>query len=84
MARREGQTSPMCKRLPRFVVSDFDVLPFDATAAAWYARERLRLNIVKPNVDAMIAAIVVANDATLVTRNVRHFEVFPSLRIVRW
>jgi predicted nucleic acid-binding protein len=65
----------------RFVVETIPVLDFDSEAAAWYAKKRHELNFVKPNVDAMIAAVAVVHDATLVTRNVRHFP-FEELNVV--
>lgn len=66
----------------RFVIENIPVLPYTADAAAWYSEQRIRLNIVRPNIDAMIAAVVIANEATLVTRNVKHFR-FESLDVVR-
>lgn len=32
----------------------------------------------------LTASIVLANNATLVTRNVRHFAQIPDLKIVNW
>ncbi|MFZ5471412.1 MAG: type II toxin-antitoxin system VapC family toxin [Myxococcota bacterium] len=34
--------------------------------------------------DAMIAAIALADNLTVVTRNTRHFRRIPALRVVRW
>ena len=34
--------------------------------------------------DLLIASIVLANRATLVTRNLKHFNQFPNLRVVNW
>jgi len=34
--------------------------------------------------DLLIAAIALARDATLVTRNAKHFERIPGLRLDRW
>jgi predicted nucleic acid-binding protein len=65
----------------RFVIENILVLPYTAEAAAWYSGQRIQLSIVRPNIDAMIAAIAITNDATLVTRNVRHFR-FDSLNVV--
>jgi predicted nucleic acid-binding protein len=66
----------------RFVIENIPVLPYTAEAAAWYSEQRIRRNIVRPNVDAMIAAVSITNDATLVTRNVAHFR-FESLNVVQ-
>ncbi len=66
----------------RFVIENIPVLPYTAEAAAWYSGQRVRRNFVKPNVDAMIAAVAITNDATLVTRNVEHFR-FDALDVVQ-
>lgn len=34
--------------------------------------------------DLLIASIALANRATLVTRNVRHFKQIPGVRVVNW
>ena len=36
------------------------------------------------HVDMLIASITLANRATLVTRNTRHFQSVPGLRVVNW
>ena len=36
------------------------------------------------NTDILIAAITLANDAVLVTDNVKHFERAPNLKVVNW
>jgi predicted nucleic acid-binding protein len=35
-------------------------------------------------IDAMIAAVGLVHDLTLVTNNVRHFDCAPGLRIENW
>ena len=56
---------------------DIAVVEFDAEAAIVYARlQTLRLRI--GTMDLKIAAIVLANDATLLTRNVRDFARAPT------
>lgn len=66
----------------RFVIENIPILPYTADAAAWYAKIRVERNLVRPNVDAMIAAIAVTSSATIVTRNVAHFR-FESLDVVQ-
>lgn len=54
-----------------------DMLPFDSAAAAEYARltaGRAATGRTMPVLDAQIAAICLANDAALVTRNVTDFD----------
>lgn len=59
------------------------LLDFDERAAAEY--ERLRGARVRVgSMDLKIAAIALANDATLLTRNTGHFEKVPGLRLQNW
>jgi len=63
------------------------ILPYDAAAAAWHARERarlVRLGKAPPFVDGQIAAIAAANDLVLVTRNLRDVAGFAGLDIESW
>ena len=62
-------------------------LPYDERAAEWHASERARLERLgqtPPFVDGQIAAIVHANDLTLVTANVQDFAPFEGLRVEDW
>ena len=64
-----------------------EILPYDAAAASWHARERARLRRLgkpPPFVDGQIASIAAVNDLVLVTRNVRDFSGFTSLDIESW
>jgi tRNA(fMet)-specific endonuclease VapC len=59
------------------------IAPFDRRAADEYLRLRaLRIRIGTP--DLRIAAIALALDATLVTRNLRDFRRVPGLRVENW
>jgi tRNA(fMet)-specific endonuclease VapC len=67
-------------------ISDFDrisILPFDERAYAHYDRFRSQQLRVGTQ-DLRIAAIVMANDGILVTRNRRDFEKVPNLSITDW
>ena len=62
---------------------NFLILPFDAAAAAVYERlwqSKVRIG----TMDLRIAAIVLANDALLLTRNLRDFNKVPGLRAEDW
>jgi tRNA(fMet)-specific endonuclease VapC len=59
------------------------ILAFDAKAAAEFDRLReARVRI--GTMDLKIAAIVLANNGTLLTRNVEHFSKVPGLRVEDW
>lgn len=68
-------------------LDQFVSLPFDDKAALVYGRVRAQLATqgtpIGPN-DLMIAAIAIANDVTLVTRNTREFGRVAGLRIEDW
>ena len=59
------------------------ILPFDGEAAEHFHRlqsERVRIG----TMDLKIAAICLAHDATLLTRNRVDFEKVPGLRVENW
>lgn len=68
-------------------LSQFVSLPFDDLAAEHYGRIRAELSAqgtpIGPN-DLMIAAIALANDATLVTRNMSEFRRVGGLTAEDW
>jgi tRNA(fMet)-specific endonuclease VapC len=68
------------QRLSRLMIA-----PFDEGAAAQLERlsnvDRLKRI---GRADLLIASVTLANHATLVTRNVRHFRQVPNLRVVNW
>ncbi len=62
---------------------DWDILPFDQEAASeLVALTRQRLNI--GPMDLKIAAICLAHDATLLTRNLKDFRKVPGLKVENW
>lgn len=61
------------------------VINLNAEAAAEFERLRSISKLKKIGIaDLMIAAITLTQKAILVTRNVRHFEQVPGLRIENW
>jgi tRNA(fMet)-specific endonuclease VapC len=59
------------------------LLPFDNRAAAEF--DRLRQSRIRiGTMDLKIAAIALANDATLLTRNLSDFRKVPGLRAEDW
>jgi len=63
----------------------FDALPIDAAAAAAFDRLRKEKKLTKiGRGDLLIAAVVLAHKATLVTRNTKDFGRVPGLLLVNW
>ena len=63
------------------------ILPYDEEAAAWHARERVRLTKRgrSPSAaDGQIAAIARVNDLVLVTANLKDFRRFQGLKVENW
>lgn len=59
------------------------ILPFDQEAADTF--HRLKGDRFRPGtMDLKIAAICLAHEATLLTRNLRDFEQIPGLRVENW
>ncbi len=63
--------------------SSIAILPFDGAASVEYQRLQ-KLNLRAGTMDIRIAAIALAQKATLLTRNRIHFEKIPSLKIEDW
>ena len=61
------------------------VVPLDETAAVQFDRLRTAKNLRKiGRADLLIASIALASRATLVTRNLRHFQQVPNLIVANW
>lgn len=65
------------------VLSDWEIVPFDQQAADRFTGLR-RQHGRTGTMDLKIAAIALANDALLVTANLRDFSVVPKLRCENW
>jgi len=69
------------------LTSHITILPYDAAAAEWFARERARLTRIgrTPSyADGQIAAIAAVRNLTLVSRNTADFSDFSGLRLENW
>ncbi|MDH7486812.1 MAG: PIN domain-containing protein [Anaerolineae bacterium] len=65
----------------------FDVLPFDAAAARYFGQHKAlleRRGQRLSDLDLQVAAIALANDASLATHNQAHFRHIPDLRLEDW
>ena len=68
-------------------IATIEVLPFDADVSRRAAEIRHALEKRGEGIgplDTLIAATALANNATLVTRNVREFRKVPALKVVNW
>ncbi len=83
----DGKRKEGLREYVRSVLTKAPVLPYDAKAAEWHARERVRLEAAGrtlPYADGQIAAVAVVNGLTLVTANVRDFRHVEGLRVENW
>jgi tRNA(fMet)-specific endonuclease VapC len=61
------------------------IVPLGQSAVAEFARLYAQRELRKiGNRDLLIAAIALANRATLVTRNLKHFRPIPGLKLENW
>jgi tRNA(fMet)-specific endonuclease VapC len=85
-ARNSDRIADNLDRVGRFC-SAFESLPFDDDAAERYGEIRAQLRREGRPIggnDLLVAAIALANELTLVTRNVTEFARVPHLRTERW
>lgn len=87
MGVRESANPIQTARKVDELLSPFEIVPFDAMAAAVYAEVRFSLkktgNLISPN-DLIIAATALAHNATLVTHNTREFNRVSGLQLADW
>ncbi len=61
------------------------VVPVSQAASEQFDRLRIAPKLQKiGRADLLIASIALSNQATLVTRNLRHFRQIPGMRVVNW
>lgn len=71
--------------LTRDLLNEINVRPITERAAAEFERLVATKKLKKiGRADLLIASIALANDATLVTRNLRHFRQVPDLALENW
>ena len=67
------------------LIDEFPLIVVTGAAATEFDRLRERKSLKKiGRADLLIASIALANRATLVTRNLRHFRQVPNLDLVNW
>jgi tRNA(fMet)-specific endonuclease VapC len=67
------------------LLAQIQILPFDVKAGKNFDQLRANTGLRKiGRADLLIASICLAERAVLVTRNVRHFQRIPGLRVVNW
>ncbi len=85
-AKASQRTIENLERLREFM-QIVEIVSFDEECAETYSDIRLSLRRKgRPTgeVDALIAAIAIANDAILVTDNIKHFEHIDNVTIENW
>ena len=67
------------------LLAELLIVPISQSAADEFERLRMVSKLRKiGRADLLIASISLANRATLVTRNPRHFQQMPGIRVVNW
>jgi tRNA(fMet)-specific endonuclease VapC len=67
------------------LLNDLSIVPIDRAASIEFNRLRDISKFRKiGRADLLIASITLANRATLVTRNLRHFKQIPGLKVENW
>jgi tRNA(fMet)-specific endonuclease VapC len=67
------------------LLNDLLIVPVDRSASNEFDRLRSEAKFRKiGRADLLIASITLANRATLVTRNLRHFKQIPGLKLENW
>ncbi|MEX2410727.1 MAG: type II toxin-antitoxin system VapC family toxin [Candidatus Paceibacterota bacterium] len=83
---KSSRKSENSAKLKEFL-SPFEIVPYTERMSDTYAEIRAKCtkkgSIVGPN-DLLIAAIVMASNGTLVTRNMKEFSRVPGLKLVEW
>lgn len=74
-------------KVSRELVESLEILAYDKDGMQQSVKVQIHLNRKGERVgmlDEMIAGIVLAKDATFVTRNVKHFSRIPNIKLERW
>lgn len=83
---KSNRKSENSAKLKEFLMP-FEIIPYTARMSETYAEIRAKCtkkgSIVGPN-DLLIAAIVIASNGTLATRNTKEFSRVPGLKLVEW
>ncbi len=67
------------------LLDDLHIASVDAASAATFDGLRRHKHLKKiGHADLLIASIALANDATLVTRNLKHFRQVPGIKLENW
>jgi tRNA(fMet)-specific endonuclease VapC len=85
--RNRDQTEILMTRFETMILPNLTVLPFEEGSARVYGRlkaELWRRGDVIGDEDMQIAAIALERDFTVVTANVRHFDLVPGLPVENW
>jgi predicted nucleic acid-binding protein len=85
--RFQRRTAELLNRLEATLSGDIEVIPFDQDAAHQYGALRSDLERRGTPIweaDTRIASVALARGLTVITGNVRHFEMVQGLRVENW
>jgi len=84
--RKSKRKKENVRKLQEFLMP-FEIIPYNSLMSQIYAEVRTvceaKGSLVGPN-DLLIAAIVLVNNGTLVTRNTKEFGRIPGLKLTGW
>jgi tRNA(fMet)-specific endonuclease VapC len=86
-AFRAPDPIPRIEAIAQLVEYEVSVVPFEVQAAKIFGQLKVQLSsqgITVNPMDLLIASAALSYDLTLVTNNVKHFDVIPELKIEDW
>ncbi len=69
------------------LIADIQLIPFCERSAHTFGENKAWLKkkgTIVDDVDLIIGSIAIANDMTLITNNIKHFERIPKLKLENW
>ena len=84
---RLSERAHLLQRIEDTLLPNLPILPFDAPAARRYGELRAHLErqgIIVSEADLRIGSIALCRHLTVITGNVRHFQLIPGLLVENW
>lgn len=86
-AERTGKRNLIIEKFETYVFPNVQILPFDHDSAKTFGKIKARLEkkgIVCSEPDLRIASIAIKHKLTLISGNIRHFQVIHGLKLENW